>query len=102
MRPNPGVEWPFGVNMKYMAVLLEAAVRLPKCTAARSASAAISVCEGRAGSGFVLSAQPDFTTWAGLVAKTAPGTVEQSEVPIGTDWQYCVVEFAHGLPPTPR
>lgn len=84
----------------YWTEALLAAAVLPKCCAARTASAAICDCLGFDGAELALSAQTPVKIPV-LLPACVP-KVPQVTVPVATPWQYWVTLLSQELPPTPR
>src|SRR5215471_5746309 len=97
--PNPLELFPVAVAITYCTLALLPPVVLPKCCAARTASAASCDWRGCDGAGLALSAQTVAKTPAGLPAWVSEPL--QNTVPLGTPSQYWVTLFAQELPPTP-
>src|SRR5215468_1917060 len=89
--PNPPELCPCEVAITYCTLAL------PKCCAARTASAAICDWRGFEGAVLALSAQTPAKMPDGLPA----GLLEppQLTVPLGTPWQYWITLFDQGLLP---
>src|SRR5215475_12875391 len=97
--PNPLALAPCAVAITYWTLAFEELFVLPKCTAARAASAANCDCFGLDGAALALSYQ-----YPARIPTVFPADVPtplQNVVPLATPWQYCVTEFNHALPPTP-
>src|SRR6266566_5460797 len=97
--PNPRELCPDAVAITYCTLAFLAPVVLPKCCAARTASAASCDWRGCDGARLPLSAKTPAKMPDGLPA-AVPEPL-QNTVPLGTPWQYWVTLFAQELPPTP-
>src|SRR5204862_1546236 len=97
--PKPEALLPWAVAITYCVEAFDEPVVLPKCCAARTASAASCDWLGCDGAADPLSFQVPARMLLGLPACWP--LEPQNTVPTATPWQSCVTEFSQELPPTP-